>query len=68
MATRSRGRHIRVEPKIKAVDEDGYTPELEAALLAAAEECYAAVANGTAKLYKNAEELFADMDAEDDDE
>ena len=28
----------------------------------------AAVANGTAKLYRNAGELFADLDAEDDDD
>ena len=48
--------------------ENGYTPEFEAAILADAEECYAAVANGTAKLYKNAEELFADLDAEDDED
>ena len=68
MATRSRSINIRINPEIKAIDEDGYTPELEAMLLASAEECYAAVANGTAKFYKNAEDLFADMDAEDDDE
>jgi len=48
--------------------ENGYTPEFEAGILAEAERCYAAVANGTAKLYKNAEELFADLDAEEDDE
>ena len=48
--------------------ENGYTPEFEAELLAEAEECYSAVANGTAKLYKNAAELRAAMDAEDDDE
>ena len=45
--------------------ENGYTPEFEAKLLAEAEECYAAVANGTAKIYKNATELFADLDSED---
>ncbi|MDR0197668.1 MAG: hypothetical protein LBI36_05560 [Oscillospiraceae bacterium] len=44
--------------------ENGYTPEFEAEILAQAEECYAAVANGTAKKYKNAAELFADMDFE----
>ena len=48
--------------------ENGYTPEFEAEILAEAEECYAAVANGTAKLYKNAAELRAALDAEDDDE
>ena len=48
--------------------ENGYTPEFEAEILAEAEECYAAVANGTAKLYNNAEELFADLDSEDADD
>ena len=48
--------------------ENGYTPEYEAQVLAEAEKDYAAIADGTAKLYKNAAELFADLDAEDDDE
>ena len=48
--------------------ENGYTPEFEAEVLAEAEELYEAVANGTAKRYKSAEELFADMDTEDDDD
>jgi len=48
--------------------ENGYTPEFEAELIAEAEECYAAVASGTAKPYKNAAELRAALDAEDDDE
>jgi len=47
--------------------ENGYTSDLEAELLAESEKCYAAVENRTAKLYKNATELFADLDAEDDD-
>jgi addiction module RelB/DinJ family antitoxin len=47
--------------------ENGYTPEFETEIIAEAEDCYAAVANGTAKLYKNAAKLFADLDAEDDD-
>jgi hypothetical protein len=47
---------------------NGYTPEFEAMILREAEELYAAVANGTAKTYKNAEELRAALDAEDDDE
>ena len=47
--------------------ENGYTPEFEASINAEAKKCYAAVANGTAKLYKNAAELFADLDAEEDD-
>jgi addiction module RelB/DinJ family antitoxin len=48
--------------------ENGYTPEFEAKLLAEAEELHAAVANGTAKVYNSAEELFADMDSEDDED
>jgi len=42
------------------------TPEFEAEVLAEAEKDYAAIANGTAKIYSSAEELFADLDAEDD--
>ena len=57
-------RRIPFELSSIELTENGYTPELEAALLADAEEAYAAVANGTAKLYKNAEELFADLGAE----
>ena len=48
--------------------ENGYTPEFEAEILAESEKMYTEVANGTAKLYKNAAELFADLDAEDDDD
>jgi addiction module RelB/DinJ family antitoxin len=48
--------------------ENGYTPEFEEEILKEAEELYAAVENGTAKLYKNAEELRAALDAEEDDE
>ena len=47
--------------------ENGYTPDFEAELLAESDELHAAVANGTATLYTNAAELFADLDAEDDD-
>lgn len=61
--TRSSGMHIRVNPEIKAkvepMTENGYTPEFESALLSDADECYAAVANGTAKLYKNVSEASA---------
>jgi len=46
--------------------ENGYTPEFESELIAESERCYAAVANGTAKLYKTSAEMFADLDAEDD--
>jgi len=48
--------------------ENGYTTDFEAELLAASEEAHAAVANGTAKLYRTAAELRADLDAEDDNE
>ena len=58
---------INLYPYIE-LTENGYTPEFEAEILAEAEECYAAVANGTAKIYNNAAELFADLDAEDTDE
>ncbi|MCL2097111.1 MAG: hypothetical protein FWH10_09470 [Oscillospiraceae bacterium] len=65
--------NIRVNPEIKEkaepiLTENGYTPEFEAKVLAEMEELYAAVANGTVKAYKNAAELFADLDAEDDDD
>jgi hypothetical protein len=46
--------------------ENGYTPEYEAEILAEVKEAHAAIANGTAKLYKNAAELRAALDAEDD--
>lgn len=46
--------------------ENGYTEEFEARLLADANDMYEAVANGTAKIYNNASEMFADMDAEED--
>jgi len=46
--------------------ENGYTPKFEAELLSASEESYTAVANGTARLYKNASELTADLDADED--
>ena len=48
--------------------ENGYTPEFEAEILAEAEKCYAAVANGTAKLYKNTAEMFAAWDREDEED
>jgi len=59
-------RKIPFELSSVQLTENGYTPELEAELLLAAEEAYAAVANGTAKLYKNADEMFYDLDTEDD--
>lgn len=50
--------------------ENGYTEDFEAEILAASREADAAVANGTAKLYKNTAEMFVEWekeDAEDDD-
>ena len=47
--------------------ENGYTPEFEAEILAESEKAYTAVANGTAKLYNNTSEMFAEWDKEDDD-
>jgi len=56
---------IPFELSSQQLTENGYTPEFEAELLAAAEESYAAIANGTAKLYKNTAEMFAEWDKED---
>ena len=61
-------RRIPFELSSIQLTENGYTPEFEAEILAESEKCYAAVENETAKLYKNAAELFTDLDAEDDDE
>ena len=47
--------------------ENGYTPDFEAEVLRTAEEDYAAIKNGTAKLYNNTAEMFAEWDKEDDD-
>ena len=48
--------------------ENGYTPEFEEEVLRAAEEDYAAIRNGTAKLYTNTTEMFAQWDKEDDED
>jgi addiction module RelB/DinJ family antitoxin len=45
--------------------ENGYTPEFEAAILAESEKLYAAIADGTAKPYRNTAEMFAEWDKED---
>jgi len=60
-------RKIPFEVSATKLTENGYTYEFEAMILAEAEECYAAVANG-AKTYKTAAELRAALDTEDDDE
>ena len=59
-------RRIPFELSSLQLTENGYTPEFEAEILAEAEECYAAVANGTAKLYNDTAEMFAEWDKEDD--
>jgi len=61
-------RKIPFELSSVELTENGYTPEFEAEILAAAEECYAAVANGTAKVYKNAAEMFAEWEKEDEED
>ena len=61
-------RKIPFELSAIQLTENGYTPEYEARVLAEAEKDYAAIANGTAKLYRNAAELFSDLDAENDDD
>ena len=60
-------RRIPFELSSTELTENGYTPEFEAELLAEAEECYAAVANGTIKPYKSVAALRAALDAEEDD-
>jgi len=61
-------RKIPFELSSLQLTENGFTPEFESALLTDADECHAAVAHGTAKLYKNAAELRTELDAEDNDE
>jgi len=61
-------RKIPFELSSMQLTENGYTVDFEVGILASSEECYASVADGTAKLYANVAELFADLDAEDDDE
>jgi len=59
-------RRIPFELSSIRLTENGYTPDFEAELLTTSKESYAAVASG-AKTYKNATELRAVLDAEDDD-
>ena len=60
-------RKIPFELSSVQLTENGYTPEFEAEILAESEKAYAAVANGTAKVYKSTAEMFAEWDKEDDD-
>jgi addiction module RelB/DinJ family antitoxin len=61
-------RRIPFELSSIQLTENGYTTEFEAAVLGAAEENYAAIKNGTAKLYKNTAEMFAEWDKDDAEE
>ena len=60
-------RRIPFELSSLKLTENGYTPDFEAEILAESEKLHADIANGTARPYKNAAELFADLDAEDTD-
>ena len=59
-------RRIPFELSSLELTENGYPPEVEAAILREVEEAHAAVANGTAKLYRSTAEMFADWDDEDE--
>ncbi len=59
-------RRIPFELSSVQLTDNGYTFEFEAALLSEAKQAYAAVENGTARVYNSAAEMFADIDAEDD--
>ena len=60
-------RRIPFELSSIQLTENGYTADFEAEVLAEAEDCYTAIENG-AITYKNAAELSAALDAEEDDE
>jgi len=60
-------RKIPFELSAIQLTENGYSPEFEAEILAEAEKDYAAIANRTAKIYQNTEEMFTAWDNEDDD-
>jgi len=61
-------RRIPFELSSLQLTENGYTVDFDQELLSASRESHAAVAKGAAPLYKNAAELRAALDAEDDDE
>ena len=60
-------RRIPFELSSLQLTENGYTPEFESEVLRTAEDDYAAIKNGTAKLYNSTAEMFAEWDKEDDD-
>ena len=59
-------RRIPFELSSIQLTENGYTSDFEAELIAESEKLHAAVENGTAKLYKNTAEMFAEWDKEDE--
>ena len=59
-------RKIPFELSSLKLTENGFTPEFEAEVLTEAEKDYAAIANGTAKIYENTAEMFAAWDNEDE--
>ena len=61
-------RKIPFELSSVQITENGYTPEFEAEILAEAEKCHAAVADGTSKPYRNTAEMFAKWDKEDEED
>ena len=60
-------RRIPFELSSIQLTENGYTTDFETEVLRTAEEDYAAITNGTAKLYNNTAEMFAEWDKEDND-
>jgi addiction module RelB/DinJ family antitoxin len=61
-------RKLPFELSATQLTENGYTEEFEAAVLAESAAMDIAIANGTAKVYDTVDEMFADLEAEDDDE
>ena len=58
-------RRIPFELSAVQLTENGYTPVFEEEVLVAAEKDYAAIASGTAKIYRNTAEMYAEWDKED---
>ena len=59
-------RRIPFELSSIQLTENGYTSDFEAELITESEKLHTAVENGTAKLYKNTAEMFAEWDKEDE--
>jgi addiction module RelB/DinJ family antitoxin len=58
-------RRIPFELSSIQLTENGYTADLGAEVLRTVEEDYAAIKNGTARLYRDTAEMFAEWDKED---